>query len=226
MNKASVAIPDEEEVTTILFACSLASLVEVLAMFSLLKRLATVPILLASLAVYGSLTLLFLLNVPGKLARAMGYTGEQTVFALDAHPYTPEATYQLLSDYGEAGRRATILTHLLFDMLYPVSYTLFFSSSFTLLGRSMGPLPRLWRWAAVLPWLIGCADLLENAGIITMARSYPAQRRLLARLTSVATRLKLGVGIPTLLLWLVSGLIWLLQRLGGRKRVLSTWKGS
>ena len=101
-------------------------------------------------------------------------------------------------------------------MLYPVSYTLFFSSSFTLLGRSMGPLPRLWRWAAVLPWLVGGADLLENAGIITMARSYPPRGHLLARLTSVASWLKWGVGIPTLLLWLVSGLIWLLQRLGGR----------
>ena len=185
-------------------------------MFSLLKRLSSVPILLGSLGVYGPLTLLFLLKVPDKLARAMGYTGEQTVGALDEHPYTPEASYQLLSDYGEAGRRATILVHLLFDMLYPVSYALFFSSSFTLLGESTEPFPRLWRRAAVLPWLAGCADLLENAGIITMARSYPAQKRLLARLTSVATRLKWGLIIPTLLLWLAGGLIWLLQRIGGR----------
>lgn len=96
-------------------------------MFSLLKRLSSVPILPGSLGVYGPLTLLFLLKVPDKLARAMGYTGEQTVGALDEHPYTPEASYQLLSDYGEAGRRATILVHLLFDMLYPVSYALFFS---------------------------------------------------------------------------------------------------
>ena len=65
----------------------------------------------------------------------MGYTGEPTIIALDLHPYTPEATYKLLSDYGEAGRRATILAHLLFDIILPVPYTLFFSSSFTLLGR-------------------------------------------------------------------------------------------
>jgi hypothetical protein len=187
-------------------------------MFSLLKRLSTVPTLLVALTVFGPLTLLYLLNVPDKLARAMGYTGEQTVFALDGHPYSPEATYELLSDYGEVGRRATVLMHLLFDMIYPVSYTLFFSSSFTLLGPSTGIFPRLRRWAAMLPWLVGGSDLLENAGIITMARSYPSRRRLLAQLTSVATRLKLGVGIPLLLLWLVGGVVWLLQWVGGRRR--------
>ena len=184
-------------------------------MFSLLKRLSTVPTLLGTLAVSGPLMLLILLKVPDKLARAMGYTGEQTVFALDQHPSTPEATYELLSDYGETGRRATILMHLLFDMILPVSYTLFFSISFTLLGRSMSIFPRLWRWAAVLPWLVGGFDLLENTGIIMMARFYPSRRRLLARLTSAATRLKLGMGKLTLLFWLVGGIIWLLQRLRG-----------
>ena len=216
MNRTSVAIPDVEEVATILFACSLAYIMEALAMFSLLKRLATVPILLGSLAVFGLLLLLAALKVPDKLARAMGYTGEQTVFALDAHPYTPEATYELLSEYGEAGRRATILDHLLFDTVTPVSYTLFFSSFFTRLGHSTGIFPRLWRWAAVLPWLAGCADLLENAGIIAMAHSYPAQRKWLARLTSAATRLKWGFLNAMRLLWLAGGLIWLLQWLRGQ----------
>jgi hypothetical protein len=37
-------------------------------MFSLLKRLATVPTLLIALAVCGPLTLFFLLNVPDRLA--------------------------------------------------------------------------------------------------------------------------------------------------------------
>ncbi len=187
-------------------------------MFSLLKRLATVPILLGSLAISGLLLLTLLLRVPDKLARAMGYTGEQTVFALDAHPYTPEATYELLSDYGEAGRRATILAHLLFDTILPVSYTLFFSSFLILLGRSIGIVPRLWRWAAVLPWLAGGSDLLENTGIIMMARCYPSRRYLLARLTSAATGLKFGALALTNLFWLVGGIIWLLQRVGGRTR--------
>ncbi len=218
MNRTSVAIPDVEEVVTLLFACSLASIMEVLVMFSRLKCLATVPILLGSLAVFGLLLLLAALKVPDKLARAMGYTGEPTIIALDLHPYTPEATYQLLSDYGEAGRRATMLVHLLFDIILPIAYTLFFSSSFTLLGESTGLFPRLWRWAAVLPWFAGGFDLLENAGIITMARSYPAQRKWLARLTSVATRLKWGFFTPIQLLWLAGGLLWLLQRVGGRTR--------
>ncbi len=185
-------------------------------MFSLLKRLSTVPILLGSLAIWGLHLLLYALKVPDKLARAMGYTGEQTVFVLDEHPCPPEATSELLSAYGEVGRRATILAHLLFDTGTPVSYTLFFSSFFMLLGQRTRIFPRLWRWAAVLPWLAGSADLLENAGIIAMAGSYPAQRKGLARLTSVATSLKWGLFIPMGLLWLAGGLVWLLQRLRGQ----------
>ncbi len=186
-------------------------------MFSPLKRLSTVPTLLGALAVYGPLTILFLLKVPDKLARATGYTGKQTVFALDQHPYTPETTYKLLSDYGEAGRRATILMHLLFDMIFPVSYALFYSISFILLERSLGIFPRLWRWVVMLPWLMGSSDLLENTGIIMMARSYPARSPLLARLTSVATAFKWGTLVPTELLWLAGGLLWVLQRLRGQK---------
>jgi len=187
-------------------------------MFSLLKRLSTVPTLLVALAVYGPLTLLFLFNVPDKLARAMGYMGKRRTFALDAHPSSPEVTYQLLSDYGEAGRRATVRLHLLLDMLYPISYTLFFSTCFTLLGHSLSIFPRLWRWAALLPWLVGCSDLLENTGIIIMASSYPSRLRLVARITSVATWLKLGGAISMHLLWLAGGLLWLRQQVEERTR--------
>jgi hypothetical protein len=155
-----------------------SSHVEVLSMFSVLKRLASWPLLLGALSVSGPLTLLFQLRVPDQLSRAMGYTGEPSVFALDAHPYSPQATYELLAAYGEAGRRATIVMHLLFDTLYPVSY-----------------------------------------GIITMALAYPSRRRSLAQLTSVATGLKWGFVLSSLLLWLAGVLLWSLQRL---KRPTST----
>jgi hypothetical protein len=196
-----------------------SSHVEVLSMFSVLKRLASWPLLLGALSVSGPLTLLFQLRVPDQLSRAMDYTGEPSVFALDAHPYSPQATYELLAAYGEVGRRATIVMHLLFDTLYPVSYTLFFSLFFTLLSRSPAPVPRLWRWAGLLPWVAGGADLLENTGIITMALAYPSRRRSLAQLTSVATGLKWGFVLSSLLLWLAGVLLWSLQRL---KRPTST----
>jgi hypothetical protein len=191
---------------------------EVPTMFSLLKRLSSMPILIGSLAVFGPLTLLFLFNVPDKLARAMGYRGERWTFALDGHPSSPDVTYQLLSDYGEAGRRATVRLHLLLDMLYPVSYTLFFSTCFTLLGSSLSIFPRLWRRAAALPWLVGGCDLLENTGIILMAPSYPSRLSLIARITSVATWLKLRGGILIYLLWLSGGLLWLRQQVEERMR--------
>src|SRR5437588_850426 len=100
--------------------------------------------------------------------------------------------------------------HLLFDLLYPVSYTLFFASSFLLLSRHMRLVPWLWRWTAVLPWVAGGSDLVENAAIISMVWSYPTPRPLLARLTSVATRLKWGFVFASELLWLAGVIAWLL----------------
>jgi hypothetical protein len=151
-------------------------------MCSPLKRLATRPPLLGALAVNGPLTLLFQLCVPEQLTRALGYRGESAVFALDAHPYSPQATYERLAAYGQAGRRARIVMHLLFDLLYPVAYTLFFSNSFLLLSRHSRLVPWLWRWAALLPWVAAGSDLVENAAIISMAQSSPTPRPLLARL--------------------------------------------
>ena len=52
----AVGIPDVEEVAATLFACSLSYVEEVLSMFSLLKRLSTVPTLLGALAVGRPLT--------------------------------------------------------------------------------------------------------------------------------------------------------------------------
>jgi hypothetical protein len=103
-------------------------------------------------------------------------------------------------------------------MLYPVSYTLFFSICFTLLGRHLRLFPRLWRWAGLLPWLVGSSDLLENTGIILMASSYPSRLNLVARITSVATGLKWAVGIPMQLLGLAGGLLLLRQKVEERTR--------
>ncbi len=185
-------------------------------MFSLLKRLSSMPVLLGSLTVFELLTLLLLSKVPDKLARATGYKGERWTFALDTNPSSPEVTYQLLSAYGEAGRRAIVRLHLLIDILYPVSYTLFFSTCFTRLGGSLSIFPRLWRWVGLLPWLVGGCDLVENTGIILMASSYPSRLNLVARITSVATWLKWGGAIVMLLCWLAGSLLWLWQQIEER----------
>lgn len=184
-------------------------------MMSLLKRLATRRNYWISGSVFWLLTLLILIKLPDKLARGMGYTGKQSVVVLDgtsAILSSPETTYTLLSNYGETGRRATIVVHLLFDLIYPVSYALFFSISLTLTWQRMLRPTSPWRWFPILPWLAGLSDCLENTGIITMALAYPSQLRLVARITGILTLLKFAFFVSSVLLWLVGGVAWLLQR--------------
>ncbi len=184
-------------------------------MMSVLKRLATQRTCWISGSVFWLLTLLFWIKLPNKLARGMGYTGEQDVFALDGAILSPpETTYTLLSNYGETGRRATIVAHLLFDLIYPVSYVLFFSSSLSLTWQRMLRPTSSWRWLPILPWLAGLADCLENAGIITMALAYPSRLRLVARITGISTLLKFVFFVSSALLGLAGGAVWLLQRIG------------
>jgi hypothetical protein len=68
--------------------------------------------LLTALAGCGPLTVAFLLKGPDRLARTLGHIG-RPMFAF-AHPYSPQATYELLTDYGQTGRRATIALHVFF----------------------------------------------------------------------------------------------------------------
>lgn len=69
-------------------------------------------------------------------------------------------------------------------VLIPCERTIPESSRYSLLHHGKGEMldhilvsRSLLALGSVLPWLAGCFDLLENARIITMARSYPVQRK-------------------------------------------------
>lgn len=193
-------------------------------MFTLLKRISTPRAFWITLsAVVVLYLMLFLIQVPGLLAQAMGYTGHQHMFAIDASfNASPATIYALLSAYGETGRNAVVITHLLFDYVFPVVYSLFFAISLTLTWQSFLNPTSPWRWLILLPFLGGLSDCLENVGIITMALSYPSQLVLVARITSVLTILKDSLIVMSALLLLIGiavvfgplALSWIRKQLG------------
>lgn len=179
-----------------------------------LQKINTGWLVLASLGVF----LLFLAVVlPAQSRRAEAYTRgagspDSSLF------YSPQTLYDYAETYGPEGRQAYIRARLGFDLIWPLSYAFFLTSSLTwLLSRGFSE-ESPWQSANLAPLLGLGFDLLENlASVIVMAR-YPVRTDPAAWLAVLSTPLKwLFVGGSFLLLAL-AGLAALRQALASDKK--------
>ncbi len=109
--------------------------------------------------------------------------------------YSPDEAYEILSSYGEAGRRLSVRSHLTADVLYPLLYGLTYSLALSYLARRLfGPEHPIGR-LNLLPIAAMLADLAENTGIVVLSLRFPERLESLARLTSLLTSVK----------WLLAG---------------------
>ncbi len=164
-------------------------------MFTFLKRLSTIRTFWTALAAFVTINILYSgLNLPQVVLRAAGYRGNLNWYAIDNAIGAPPTTiYGFVANYGHAGRSVVIVNHLTFDVLFPLTYMLFFAISLTLIGSRLFRTDGAWRWLTLVPIVAGVCDYLENAGIVTMCLSYPLPATLaVARVTSVFTLLKVS----------------------------------
>ena len=110
--------------------------------------------------------------------------------------YTPERAYELIDSYSQSTRDEYVVGEMTKDVAYPMIYTLFMSITLMLLY------PANWK-LAWLPYAIFTADMLENAGIITLLLNYPAKLVLVAWTTSVFSTIKwsLAIVVMLIILW-------------------------
>jgi hypothetical protein len=120
--------------------------------------------------------------------------------------YTPEEAFAMIDKYGEAGRSLYWKIELTADIIYPITYTLFFGLLLSWLfqrGFSSNHLIQKWNVMPVGAWLF---DMLENAGIVSMLAMYPAKPAFLAWLTMIFGTLKWTFAAVSIVLILI-GLI-------------------
>lgn len=178
-------------------------------MFTVLKRISTIRIFWLALAAFLTLNVLYdAINLPQALLRAVGYRGALNWYAIDNALGAPAITIvRFVASYGPTGRGVVLLNHLTFDTLFPLTYMLFFAISLTLIGGKLFRPGGAWRWLTLAPLVAGGCDFLENAGIVTMCLSYPAQATLtVAHVTSVFTLLKTAFLGLTIALVVIGGL--------------------
>ncbi|HET9905006.1 MAG TPA: hypothetical protein VFQ23_00150 [Anaerolineales bacterium] len=144
-------------------------------------------------------------------AGIIAFAANNSVLPLDLlFFYTPEQAYSMIDKYGEAGRSIYWKIELTADIIYPITYTLFFGLLLSwLFQRGFKSNHQIQKWN-VLPvggWFF---DMLENVGIVSMLSVYPAKPAFLAWLTMIFGSLKwafAAVSIVLILIGLVRAVI-------------------
>lgn len=97
--------------------------------------------------------------------------------------YTPEKAFNMIDQYGVAGRAIYWKIELSADIIYPIIYALFLGLLISWLFQrgfqSDSPMQK-WNVMPVGAWLF---DLLENVGIVSMLFMYPSKPASLAWIT-------------------------------------------
>lgn len=131
--------------------------------------------------------------------------------------YTPEKAYELISSYGDAGRRQYALAEVSIDLVYPLTTALLFSLAILYTFKKAFPKHAAWQNVALVPLGILAADYLENICILVMLYNYPNKLPLIAQISNVFTFIKLAL-TPFELLVLVGLIGWLIQAMRARKK--------
>lgn len=130
--------------------------------------------------------------------------------------YRPEKAYDMIAAYGEQGRRyyATIAPTLdtVFPLLSAAAFVLTIARVFRCAFTREGVLHR----ALFVPVGAMVADLLENAGIVTMLLNHPRELRGVALLTSSLSTVKWTAVAAETVLVVIGMAAWAVRAVRGR----------
>jgi hypothetical protein len=174
------------------------------AITTFLDRIANWKTLLLLLAIYMSFPAYWLNNAEAALNQLAGKTMGPIDLTIGFNPTRP---LHMVADYGPEARAYYTRLELTLDVIYPLVYSLLFAVCLTLIYRNKPYRP--FSWVTLVPFLCLLFDYLENAAIVTLLTTYPAQSYALAILCETAKLAK----------WLTFGLTMALIVFGLVKRV-------
>lgn len=131
--------------------------------------------------------------------------------------YRPEKAYDMIAAYGYDGRRYYATIALTLDTIFPLLSALTFGLVLARLFHRAFSREGVLHRALFVPVSAMMADLLENAGIVTMLLSYPKRLRAIALLTSSFSTVKWTAVAAESLLVVIGLIAWLIDALRGRR---------
>jgi hypothetical protein len=165
-------------------------------------------VVLGTLALTLAFEALLINKVPDRVAARFGYRGGPSVFALDIN-VRPSRVRGLLDEYGPDGRRQMMLAHLAFDVLFPISYSLFLIGMIGLIRDHLHGSFDMMNWGRAAPIAAGVSDWLENVGFVVLAKVHPRPLTVVTFATVALTALKFALLGLSLLLVVFGLAIWL-----------------
>lgn len=137
-------------------------------------------------------------------AGIMAFAANNSVMPLDLmFFYTPDEAFAMIDKYAEAGRSVYWKIELTADIIYPITYTLFFGLLISWLfqrGFRSDSTMQKWNIMPVGGWFF---DMLENAGIVSMLSIYPTKPEFLAWFTMIFGSLKWAFALASIVLVLI-----------------------
>jgi hypothetical protein len=169
-----------------------------------LNKIATGPTLIVLLLAYISFPAYWLKNAEETINRLAG----RPIGPIDlTFGFNPTQTLQMVADYGPEVRAFYTRTELTLDVIYPLVYTLLFAVVLTMLFRNRPYKP--FAGVELLPLVTLVFDFLENATIVGLLTTYPAQSMTLAVLCEIFKLAK----------WISAGVVMLLVLYGLIRRI-------
>lgn len=160
------------------------------------------------------------INVPNIVAARAGYTGSIPMFTLDVLPgYSPAYLAEVLNAYGEAGRSAYATSLMTLDMLFPISYGIFFALLLRRIYRDINVPIGLTNAMIVMPLISMVLDWIENSTFVYLISLYPVQPLAVAQFVSLVTLVKVSLYALTIISLVFGlGLMWK-HRLGSAEGI-------
>ncbi len=122
----------------------------------------------------------------------------------DTHvPYSPQEVHQLAGALGESGRRLYAATEVTLDFAFPPLYTTLLSLILALVWRKAQTARTAWAWLPLLPTLGMLGDLTENVSLAALMMLFPGEPAWLAQFSNLASLVKWGAGLASLVMIVV-----------------------
>jgi hypothetical protein len=126
--------------------------------------------------------------------------------------YAPETLFDFAEAYGPDGRQAYIQARLTFDVVWPLVYAFFLTTSLSWLLNKGLKAGSFWRCLNLFPVMGLILDYFENLAAVLVMVRYPTRAVLPAYLALVFTPLKWIFVGGSFMLVLIGGVIVLVKR--------------
>lgn len=131
--------------------------------------------------------------------------------------FTADEAYNMLTAYGEEGRKYYLFAEAVIDIIYPIIYTITNILLLSYVFKRGFAANSFIQQLNIFPILATIGDFAENAGIIAMLNTFPERADGAASLASSAGMFKwVAFGI-SIALFLIGIIAWIIATLNRRK---------